>query len=95
VEGQDHTPAVSVIVMSKAEIAQHQEKSRDEWQKRGAAGKVKSLDAAAKSITVSMQAAAGLKDIVVETDGRRGSGDTRRTAYGSRKRSHRALVRSL
>ena len=68
IEGQDQTPAVSVIVMSRTQVAQQQEKSRDEWQKRGAAGKVASVDAAGKTITVMVQTAAGPKPLIVDTD---------------------------
>ena len=68
VEGQELVPATSVLVMSKAELAQHQEKSREEWQKRGAAGKVKSVDPAGKSIVIAMQTPVGLRDLTVQTD---------------------------
>ena len=72
VEGQEQSPAVSVIVMSRAEITQHQEKSREAWQRRGLAGKVKVVDPAAKTITVSMQTPAGLRDVSIETTAKTG-----------------------
>jgi len=68
IDGQDQTPAVSVIVMSRTEVAQQQAKSREEWQKRGAAGKVTAVDPAAKTITITLQTAAGPKPLLVETD---------------------------
>jgi len=68
IEGQDQTPAVSVIVMSSSDVAQQQEKSREEWQKRGSAGKVTAVDAAAKTVTITLQTAAGPKPVVVDTD---------------------------
>ncbi len=68
IDGQDQTPAVSVFVMSQAEVAQHQEKSRAEWQRRGAAGKVTAIDPAAKTITIALQTAGGAKNLVLETD---------------------------
>jgi hypothetical protein len=64
VEGQGPSPAVSVIVMSQSELAQHQEKTRAEWQSRGAAGKVTAIDPAAKTITITV---AG-KPLTVQTD---------------------------
>ncbi len=68
VEGQDSTPAVSVIVMSQAEVAQHQQATAAEWQRRGAAGRIKAIDAAAKTVTISVQGRGGPHDLVVQTD---------------------------
>ena len=68
VEGSGPTAAVSVFVMSQTEVAQHQEKNRAEWQRRGAAGKVTAVDPVAKTITVSVQAAGGPKTLVIQTD---------------------------
>ena len=62
------TPAVSVIVMSKTEVAQHQEKSAAEWQRRGAAGRIKAIDPTAKTVTVSVQGRGGSHDLIVEID---------------------------
>ncbi|MGI8991941.1 MAG: hypothetical protein ACR2I2_20475 [Bryobacteraceae bacterium] len=59
------TPAVSVMVMTKAELAQHHEKNRAEWVRRGVAGKVAAIDPATKQITVKVQTPAGLKDVIV------------------------------
>ena len=67
-EGQSDSPAVSVIVMSHAQVAQQQNKSREEWQTRGAAGKVTAVDPAAKTITLSLQSLSGAKTLVVDTD---------------------------
>ncbi len=68
VEGQDQSPATSVIVMSKTDVAQHQERTRDEWQRRGVSGKVASVDPVGKTVTVSMQSAGGPKTITVQID---------------------------
>ena len=68
VDGQEHTPAVSVIVMSQTAVAQQQEKTRAEWQRRGAAGKVTAVDPAAKTVTIAVQTAAGPKNLTVQTD---------------------------
>jgi hypothetical protein len=71
-EGQTQAPAVSVIVMSKTQVAQHQESTREEWQKRGAAGRVTAIDPAAGTITISVQAAGGPKPLVINTDAKTG-----------------------
>jgi hypothetical protein len=68
VEGQPDGPAASVIVMSRTEVAQQQEKSREEWQKRGAGGKVTAVDPALKTVTITLQTMAGPKPVVVDTD---------------------------
>jgi Cu/Ag efflux protein CusF len=53
-EGPTLGPAASIIVMTKADLAQYHEKSRAEWEKRGTVGTVASLDPATKSITISV-----------------------------------------
>nr|MDQ2899673.1 hypothetical protein [Acidobacteriota bacterium] len=58
-------PAVSVMVMTKAELAQHHEKNREEWVRRGFAGKVDTIDPATKQITIKVQTPTGLKDVIV------------------------------
>ncbi len=60
------SPAVSVMVMSKAELTQHHEKNRAEWTRRGVAGKVSAIDAATKQVTLKIQTPQGLKDVTVE-----------------------------
>ncbi|MDQ6705103.1 MAG: copper-binding protein, partial [Acidobacteriota bacterium] len=64
-QSQSATPAVSVMVMTKAELAQHHEKNREEWVRRGVAGKVDAIDPANKQITIKVQTPAGLKDVIV------------------------------
>ncbi len=64
--GDESAPAVSVMVMSKAELAQHHDRNREEWIRRGVAGKVSTLDPATKQITLKVQSPTGLKDVVVE-----------------------------
>ncbi|MDQ6700323.1 MAG: hypothetical protein M3Z36_09065, partial [Acidobacteriota bacterium] len=60
------TPAVSVMVMSKAELTQHHEKDRAEWTRRGVAGKISAIDPATKQVTLKVQTPQGLKDVIVE-----------------------------
>jgi hypothetical protein len=45
--------ATSAVVMKKADIAAKQERDRQDWQKRGVGGVVKSVDAATGTITLS------------------------------------------
>src|SRR5271163_5006905 len=45
--------ATMLVAIKGADIAQKQEKERDDWQKRGTGGLVKSVDAAAGTVTVS------------------------------------------
>ncbi len=66
-EGQPDNPASIVYLMNKAELAQHLEKSRAEWQRRGMAGKVESIDATAHTFSIKTQTPTGLKDVTVET----------------------------
>ena len=45
--------ATMLVAIKKADLAQKQEKDREDWQKRGAGGLVKSVDAAAGIVTIS------------------------------------------
>jgi hypothetical protein len=47
------TPAKTVIIMTKADIAKKQEHDRAEWQRRGIAGTILSVNASAKEITIN------------------------------------------
>jgi len=47
------------VAIKGADIAQKQEKEREDWQKRGAGGLVKSVDPAAQTVTVSSGASNG------------------------------------
>ena len=57
--------ATSAVVMKKADIAAKQEHEREDWQKRGVGGVVKTVDAAAGTITISTGTVAANKDIAV------------------------------
>ena len=58
--------AGSVIAMKKSDIAAKQAREREEWQRHGVGGLVKSVDAAQGTITISTMTAAGKKDVAVE-----------------------------
>ena len=58
--------AGSVIAMKKSDIAEKQAHEREEWQRHGIGGLVKSVDAAQGAITVSTMTAAGKKDVAIE-----------------------------
>jgi hypothetical protein len=55
--------ARTLVVMSKADIAQKQQREQQDWQTRGTAGTVSAMDAAAKTLTVK----AGQKTLTVQT----------------------------
>jgi len=57
--------ALRVIAMKKADIAQRQAKEREEWQRRGVGGLVKSVDAANGTIMTGTTGGAGAKDISI------------------------------
>ncbi len=59
--------AASVIAIKSADIAAKQAHERDEWQRHGAGGLVKSVDAAAGAITISTNAMGVAKDVTVQT----------------------------
>ena len=58
--------AKSVLVMSKAEIAKKHEADRAEWTKRGLAGAVKSVEAAAGQIVFEVRGPDGPKPVIAK-----------------------------
>jgi hypothetical protein len=60
------TVAASVIAMKKADIAGKQSQDREEWQRRGIGGLVKSVDTASNTVTIGTTTAAGSKDVAVQ-----------------------------
>jgi hypothetical protein len=58
--------AGTVIAMKKSDIAEKLSHEREEWQKHGIGGLVKSVDAVQGTITVGTMTAAGKKDVTVE-----------------------------
>jgi hypothetical protein len=59
--------AASVIAIKSADIAAKQAHERDEWQRHGSGGLVKSVDTAAGAITISTNAMGVAKDVTVQT----------------------------
>ncbi len=59
--------AASVIAIKSGDIATKQAHERDEWQRHGVGGLVKSVDAAGGAITVSTNAMGVAKDVTVQT----------------------------
>ena len=57
--------ASTVIAMKKGDIAEKQSHEREEWQKHGIGGLVKSVDAGAGTVTIGTMTAAGNKDVAV------------------------------
>jgi preprotein translocase subunit YajC len=64
-------PARVVIVATKEDIAQKQERDRAEWQRRGILGTVTAVNPAAKEITVNVSTPEGVKPLVVDAAGER------------------------
>jgi Cu/Ag efflux protein CusF len=61
-EGGGMGPAASIIMMTKADLAEFHEKSRAEWEKRGTVGTVASVDPDLKEITIVVPAGLTPKD---------------------------------
>jgi hypothetical protein len=69
-ENPGESPAITFYVMTHAELAQHQEKTKQEWQRRGTAGIVASVDPAGKQITLSVRGLNGPpRELVVDASG--------------------------
>jgi hypothetical protein len=62
-DGGGMSPAASIIVMTKSDLAEFHEKSRAEWEKRGTVGTVTALDPATKAITISVPSGLTPKDV--------------------------------
>ena len=58
--------AASVMVMTRADLAQKHQRDREEWQRRGLAGTVTDVDPAKGEITISTTAREGPKTTVIE-----------------------------
>ena len=59
--------ARQVVVMSRNDVAQKQERERAEWRRRGVSGVIKALDPATREITVETRAVAASQTVVVAT----------------------------
>ena len=79
-EDQKSIAAVAVIIMTKTDIAQKQERDREEWRRRGVAGPITALNPDGKEITISTRTREGAKPVVIEvasnTDFRRYAPDS-------------------
>lgn len=58
-EDRRSVPARQIIVMTQADIAQKQERDREEWRRRGIAGRVTALDVDKQEITISVRSREG------------------------------------
>jgi hypothetical protein len=61
------TQALQIIAVKQADIAQKQQHDREDWQKRGVGGLVKSVDAGAGVLVLTSGAGAAAKTITVHT----------------------------
>ncbi len=69
-ENPTGTPAITFYITKHAEITQRQEKTLAEWQTQGVAGTVKSVDASAKQIVISVRGGFGPpKDVTLDATG--------------------------
>jgi hypothetical protein len=61
------TQALQIIAVKQADVAQKQQQDREDWQKRGVGGLVKSVDAGAGVVVLTSGAGATAKTITVHT----------------------------
>jgi uncharacterized membrane protein YgcG len=59
--------AISAVVMKQSDVAARQQQQREDWQKRGVGGLVKSIDAATGTIQLSVTSFAATKNVTVNT----------------------------
>lgn len=69
-DDQKPGPAISVLVMSKADLAKKQEAEKLEWQRRGVSGTVTAVNPDSKEVTMSARVRGETKAIVVESSGK-------------------------
>jgi hypothetical protein len=65
-EGAKTVPARTVVIMTKADLAQKHQHDQTEWQKRGVVGTVSALNAANKEVTITTRGREP-KTIVIDT----------------------------
>lgn len=65
--GQDGSSlaAGSIVAMKKADIAEKQQKEREEWQRHGIGGLVSAVDTVQNTVTIKTLAASGAKEIAI------------------------------
>ena len=67
-EADTHTiSAAAVILMKRADVAGKRQQERDDWQKRGLGGLVTAVDAATRTITISVMSFSGSKSVAIHT----------------------------
>ncbi|MDT4896943.1 MAG: hypothetical protein QOH25_2020 [Acidobacteriota bacterium] len=68
-EDQKSVPARILIVTTKADLAQKQERDREEWRRRGLVGTVSALNPETKEITLQLRSFAGAQTITIAAGG--------------------------
>lgn len=68
-EDQKSVPARILIVATKADLAQKQERDREEWRRRGLAGTVTALNPETKEITLQLRSLMGQQTINIAAGG--------------------------
>jgi hypothetical protein len=63
--GPNAMTATTIVAMKKEDIAKKQAREREEWQRRGIGGLVKSVDSAKETIVISTTNATGPKDVTI------------------------------
>jgi hypothetical protein len=63
----DPVTAISIVAIPQADLAQKQQKEREEWQRNGVGGLVKSVDAGTGTIVITSGAGPTLKTITLHT----------------------------
>ena len=63
--GGNAVTATAVILMKRAAIEQKQQQEQEDWQRRGVAGLVKTVDPAGGTLTISTSGAGGVKSMTV------------------------------
>lgn len=61
--------ATTVVAMKKEELAEKAAHEKEEWQRHGIGGLVKSVDATNGTVTIGLMTAAGSKEVAVHTTG--------------------------
>jgi hypothetical protein len=68
-EDQKSVPARILIVATKADLAQKQERDREEWRRRGLVGTVSALNPETKEITLQLRSLTGAQTITIAAGG--------------------------
>jgi transcription antitermination factor NusG len=68
-DDKSSVPARILIVATKADLAQKQERDREEWRRRGIVGTVSALNPETKEITLQLRSIAGAQPITIAAGG--------------------------